>query len=139
MIGSDVLTQSPAASLAPRFVRDVGRVVTDVDPERILERVSILNPTPPESMVDGQGRPYFLWDMDMTLDRFRELLAGDDLEVRAYLIGKLMRQAKPDDVFQFVTLAEIRANWPRIEPFLGKTRPFWTWLLAVWAGQRDAG
>ncbi len=89
-------------------------------------------------MVDGQGRPYFLWDMDMTLARFRELLAGDDIEVRAYMIGKLMRQAKPDDVFEFVTLEQIRIDWSRIEPFLGQTRPFWTWLLATWAEQRDA-
>lgn len=90
-------------------------------------------------MVDGQGRPYFLWDMDMTLVRFRELIAGDDVEVRAYMIGKLMRQAKPDDVFEFVTLEQIRADWPKVEPFLGKARPFWTWLLDTWAEQRDAG
>jgi hypothetical protein len=30
-------------------------------------------------------------------------------EIRAYYLGKLMRQAKPDDVFTFVTLAKIRA------------------------------
>ncbi|MCY2960109.1 MAG: hypothetical protein NTY35_08080 [Planctomycetota bacterium] len=98
--------------------------------------MSILNPTPPDRMVDGQGRPYFLWDVDMTLARFKELLAGEDREVRAYLMAKLMRQAKPDDVFEFVTLAEIRAEWPRIQPFLGQSRAFWTWILAVWPGER---
>ncbi len=111
--------------------------MTGTAPDRSLEGVSILNPTPPEWMVDGQGRPYFLWDMEMTLDRFREQLAGDDPDVRAYLIGKLMRQAKPDDVFEFVTVAQIRADWPKIEPFLGQSRPFWTWLLAVWAENRE--
>ncbi len=113
--------------------------MTNAKRDRSLASVSILNPTPPEWMVDGQGRPYFLWDMEMTLGQFRDQLAGDDREVRAYLIGKLMRQAKPDDVFQFVTLAEIRADWPRIEPYLGKSREFWTWLLGTWAGGRDVG
>lgn len=111
--------------------------VSDATPNRSLEFVSILNPTPPESMVDGQGRPYFLWDTDMTLVRFQELLAGDDVEVRALLIAKLMRQAKPDDVFQFLTVGEIRAEWARIEPSLGKTREFWTWILGQWADGRD--
>jgi hypothetical protein len=117
---------------------DVGRRVTGTARDRSLGGVSILNPTPPEWMVDGQGRPYFLWDLEMTLERFREQLAGDDRDVRAYLMAKLMRQAKPDDVFQFVTVAQIRADWAKIEPFLGKSRPFWTWLLAQWAGDRDA-
>jgi len=96
--------------------------------------MSALNPTPPEWLIDAQGRPYFLWDMDLTLERFRELLAGDDLEVRAYLVGKLMRQAKPDDVFQFVTVREIRELWPHLERYLGRSREFWRWILGVWSG-----
>jgi hypothetical protein len=39
-------------------------------------------------------------------------LADPDPEVRAYYLGKLMRQAKPDDVFTFVTLREIKALFP---------------------------
>jgi hypothetical protein len=100
--------------------------------------MSILNPTPPELLVDAHGRPYFLWDTDMTLMRFRELLAGDDPEVRAYLTAKLMRQAKPDDVFQFVSEAEIRAQWSALERYLGQSRPFWAWILALWEQAGDA-
>jgi hypothetical protein len=37
--------------------------------------------------------------MDMTLDEFERRLRDEGPEGRAYLIGKLMRQAKPDDVF----------------------------------------
>ena len=97
--------------------------------------MSGLNPTPAESLIDSQGRPYFLWDIDMTLDRFRHLVEHGDLEQRCYLIGKLMRQAKPDDVFTFVTVAEIRKLWTGIEPYLGRTREFWAWLLEQWRAQ----
>lgn len=38
-----------------------------------------------------------------------------------------MRQAKPDDVFTFVTLAEIEALFPLIARYLGRSREFWTW------------
>ncbi len=68
----------------------------------------------------------------MTLDVFRARLRDPDPEVRAYFLGKLMRQAKPDDVFSFVTLSEIEAQLPRIERYLGKSREFWNWLLDRW-------
>ncbi len=95
--------------------------------------MSVLNPTPDHLLVDGRGRPYFLWDLDMSLRRFEELLREGDRDTRAYLVGKLMRQAKPDDVFRFVAPGEIRRLWPHLERFLGGTRAFWRWLLATWS------
>lgn len=44
-------------------------------------------------IVDGRARPYFLSDVDMTLEEFRLRLRDPDPEVRAYLVGKLLRQA----------------------------------------------
>lgn len=95
----------------------------------------MLNPTPPERLVDGQQRPYFLWDCDMTLDEFRRGLLDPDPDARAYLIGKLMRQAKPDDVFTFVSPRTILELWPRLERYLGTQRAFWTWLFDTWKQQ----
>lgn len=83
-------------------------------------------------MLDAAGRPYFLWDTDMTLERFEEQLASGDPEVRAHLIGKLMRQAKPDDVFQFVGLEDIRQLWSQLQHRLGRTREFWSWWMQRW-------
>jgi hypothetical protein len=98
----------------------------------------VLNFTPRERLLDPQGRPYFLWDSDTTLAAYLELLRHPDPEVRAYMIGKTMRQAKPDDVFQFITLSEIEALWPEIVPYLGKSREFWIWLLCTWREQKRA-
>jgi len=95
----------------------------------------MLHPTPPEKLVDGAGHPYFLWDCDMTLERFKRGLESADCEERTYLIGKLMRQAKPDDVFTFVSPGSILALWPRLEKYLGSQREFWTWLFATWKAQ----
>ena len=91
-----------------------------------------LYPTPPERLVDARGRPYFLWDTEMTLAEFEESLRSSSRPGRAYLVGKLMRQAKPDDVFSFVTTAEIVELWPDLERYLGRERPFWRWLLEYW-------
>ena len=92
----------------------------------------VLNQTPPDRLVNGRGQPYFLWDVEMTLATFRERLRDPDVDVRAYLVGKLMRQAKPDDVFAFVSMADIDELWPHLERYLGKSRPFWTWLRDWW-------
>ena len=98
----------------------------------------MLSPTPPERLVDEAGRPYFLWDCDMTSDEFRARLRNPDPDIRAYHLGKLMRQAKPDDALAFVSLRDIRDLWPDLERYLGTTRPFWTWLLSRWEGLDDA-
>ena len=94
--------------------------------------MSVLAPTPVHRLTDARGRPYFLWDDDLTLDAFRAKLHDPDTEVRAYFVGKLMRQAKPDDVFSFVTLDEIGMLWGRVERYLGNTREFWRWLMGRW-------
>ncbi len=43
-----------------------------------------------------------------------------------------MRQAKPDDVFEFVSLSELQDQLSAAEPYLGRSRPFWLWLLERW-------
>jgi len=101
--------------------------------------LSVLCPTPPDQLIDQQGRPYFLWDCDLTLADFRSRLEDPDADVRAYFTGKLMRQAKPDDVFTFVSRHTIRELWPRLERYLGQSREFWTWLFATWERQGRAG
>jgi len=98
----------------------------------------VLNPTPEQKLLDSQGRPYFLWDCDLTLEEFRLGLQNPDANVRAYLVGKLMRQAKPDDVFNYVSPREIQELWPRLERYLGRSRAFWTWLFERWKAQGRA-
>lgn len=95
----------------------------------------MLNRTSPEQMVDLQGRPYFLWDSDMTLDELRERLADPDPEIQAYHLGKVMRQARPDDVFAFASPGTIRQLWPRLLRYLGQRRDFWTWIFETWEAQ----
>ncbi len=100
--------------------------------------MAILLPTPPDQLVDSAGRPYFLWDVDMTLAEFEQRLREENAQGRAYLVGKLMRQAKPDDVFTFVTVDEIVELWPLLQRYLGRQRSFWRWLLEYWGCKLDA-
>ena len=95
---------------------------------------TLLCPTPRERLVDGHGRPYFLWDVELSLEEFERRLADAAPEARAYWTGKLMRQAKPDDVLTFLSSRELLERWQGVERYLGRSRPFWAWLLGTWHG-----
>lgn len=84
-----------------------------------------------EEILDAAGRPYFLWDLEMTLAEFRLRLRDPDPEVRAYLIGKLLRQARPADVARFVSEDEVRAIWPLAERYVGRARDLWRARLGL--------
>lgn len=94
--------------------------------------MSVLTPTPKQQLVDQSNRPYFLWDCDLDLHEFQTQLQEGDADQRAYLAGKLMRQAKPDDVFVFISLEEIIHLWPSLERYLGQSRSFWHWVISEW-------
>lgn len=98
----------------------------------------VLNTTPPERLVDARGRPYFLWDADMTLEAFRECLADPDPAVRAHFLAKLMRQARPDDVLALVGTRAMRDAWALVERQLGDKRALWAWWLKVSASDEAA-
>lgn len=97
------------------------------------------NPTSPGNLVDARGRPYFLWDMDLTLEDFRLRLEDPDAEIRGYFLGKLMRQARPDDVFLFASPQRLADEWPLARRHLGSTAPFWEWLLDWWRSHGVVG
>lgn len=99
--------------------------------------MSALHPTPPDRMVDAEARPYFLWDVDMTLEAFQQRLVDADPLIRAHFLAKLMRQARPDDVLLMVGTRALREAWPDVAHQLGHTRAFWAWWLEKTASPAD--
>lgn len=83
------------------------------------------------TLLDPSARPYFLWWTDATVSRFKEHLASPDAEERAYWMGALLREANTRDVWLFATVAEIKALWPRLIRYLGRSREMWAWLLEL--------
>ena len=89
-----------------------------------------LPPTTAALRVDST-RPYFLWWTTATVGELKEHLAATDLEERAYWMGALLREANTRDVWLFVNADEIRALWPRLIRYLGRSRSMWAWLLGL--------
>jgi len=65
----------------------------------------------------------------MTVGEFRRKLESPNLDERAYFLGALLREANTRDVWLFTTSAEVRALWPKLVRFLGRSRTRWAWLL----------
>jgi hypothetical protein len=88
---------------------------------------------PPTSanLLEEGTRPYFLWWTDATVGDLKQRLAASDPEERAYWMGALLREANTRDVWLFTTADEIRALWPRLIRYLGRSREMWAWLLRL--------
>ncbi len=77
-------------------------------------------------------RPYFLWDEDITIAELRRVLAGPPGFVRDRLLGKMLREARDLDVWQFVTPAEVARELPRLKRRIGRRFAFWSFLIEGW-------
>jgi hypothetical protein len=48
------------------------------------------------------------------------------------LLGRILREARDPDVWRFTTPAEVIAEWPVLQRYLGRRRAFWEFLLGRW-------
>lgn len=81
---------------------------------------------------DEQSRPYFLWDEDTSIAELRAALSGSDAAERQRLLGKMLREARDSDVWQFVSPGEVAGALPDVGRQLGRRRAFWEYLIGRW-------
>jgi uncharacterized protein (DUF433 family) len=76
--------------------------------------------------------PYFIWDYDLTDADVRAILRGNDEEQKAWLVARLLESATYEDIWRYISLAELRAIFPnlRLKP---QVRAAWEFALRVWA------
>lgn len=85
---------------------------------------------------DDREVPYFLWDRQVTVGDLRTALASAADPQRIPLIRTLLREARPDEVWSFVTPQLVADEWAAIRSGLGRRLVFWDWLIGAW---RDLG
>lgn len=84
------------------------------------------------AFVDRNERPYFLWDVPISEADLRARLRHTDADTRAQWSARVMREARYEDVFQYLTLEDILRDWKDIQRHLGRMRGFWEYLLNGW-------
>jgi hypothetical protein len=79
-----------------------------------------------------RDRPWFLWDVAVTDAELREKLKVADPDARAQWQARILREARFDEVWKYLTLEEVLGNWTHIRRHLGRRRGFWEFLLDGW-------
>jgi hypothetical protein len=77
-------------------------------------------------------RPYFLWDVNASEAELRERLHQADPDSRAQWQACVMREARYNDVWKYLTLEDVLQNWSNIRRHLGRSRALWEYLLNGW-------
>jgi hypothetical protein len=80
----------------------------------------------------GDSRPYFLWDEDVSIAELKTVMTAGPEPERLRLLGKMLREARDIDVWQFVTPEEVARALPQLGRRLGRRRPFWEFLIQGW-------
>jgi hypothetical protein len=78
--------------------------------------------------------PWFLWwdGVRISEEELREKLRSPDAAVRGAWAGRILREARFDDVWKFLSVAEIVRDWEPISRNLGRERARWTSLFEGW-------
>jgi uncharacterized protein (DUF433 family) len=78
--------------------------------------------------------PYFIWDYDLTNADIQEILRGDNEEQKSWLVTRLLESARYEDIWQYISLSELRAIFPKLQ-LKPQVRAVWKFALDVWASE----
>ena len=77
--------------------------------------------------------PYFNWDAPVTNAAVRHAIASGTEDDKVFWIAKIMREARYEDVWKFVSLRrDVVPRWSTIEPHLGRAQSKWRFLIEGW-------
>lgn len=76
-------------------------------------------------------RPYFIWDYDLTEADVRTILRSGSRHEKAWLVARILESAAYEDVWKYLTLAELRTIFPSLQ-LKPQVRAAWEFALQVW-------
>ena len=80
--------------------------------------------------------PYFIWDYELTDTDVHAILRGDDEAQKAWLVTRLLEAARYEDIWRYISLAELRAIFPTLQ-LKPQVRAAWEFAFLVWATEPD--
>ena len=73
----------------------------------------------------------FAWDRPETASSLRSRLAGASPTEWLNTVAWIMREARVEQVWEFLTLRQVADVFPRVSPMLGCRRSLWEYILRV--------
>ena len=81
---------------------------------------------------DAPERPDFLWDERMTRDDLKKLLSSGNEEERIYYTAKILREARFEEVWDYISPAFLSSYWEKLGGKLGRRKGFWEFFYVTW-------
>ena len=85
-------------------------------------------------MADAPARQrlYFFWDYDITEEDLRAILRGDNEYEKAWAMTRLLEAARCEDIWRFISIDDLRANFDRLRFRFAGDREMWAYALKRW-------
>jgi len=81
---------------------------------------------------DSTDRPDFLWDEPLSRGDLKTLLDSGDEEERLYYAAKILREARFEEVWDYLSPAFLASRWEKLRWRLGRKKKFWEFVYTVW-------
>jgi len=81
-------------------------------------------------------RLYFFWDYDLSDEDVHHILREGSPTEKAWVITRILEYAKWDDIWRYLTLADIRENFANLRFRQPQDRELWAYALERWS-RRD--
>lgn len=82
--------------------------------------------------VGAATRPWFLWDYDLSDAQVHELLRHAPFPQRKWLIARLLERLRPPEIFQYLSMDQIRQALPHLRMDV-KIHRHWNDAVEVWS------
>ena len=77
-------------------------------------------------------KPDFLWDEPLSRDQLKQLMVSGSEEERVYYAAKILREARFDEVWEYLTPVFFDRHWDKLRTRLGRKKRFWQFLRDTW-------
>lgn len=77
-------------------------------------------------------RPDFLWDEALSREELKEILQRGREEDRLYYAAKILREARFEEVWEYLTPIFVASRWGQLRPKLGRKKKFWEFFFTTW-------
>jgi hypothetical protein len=84
-------------------------------------------------MPESVQRPYFLWDYDLNNEQVRAILGSDAVMEKAWLVSRILQYARWDDIWRYLTLADIRQVFDSLRFRRPQDKELWAYALRKWS------
>ena len=92
----------------------------------------------PDSLAEEPGalphnRLYFFWDYDLSEQDIRRIVRQGEPAEKAWVISRMLQYARWDDIWRYLTVADIRDSFERLSFRRPQDRELWAYALDRWA------